>query len=752
MIFVIDCPNEQSLETKLKIDFIKQLEHPSESYLLNTLVASLDAKFDLIKVVFVDDANQVSNPELGIIALPLNLPLDETLYYLINALCLFDNQANLDYANFNSAGAYAEAILHWQYTATTRCVEICMDYLQSNKTELESDSPVDVLQAMLNLSFEDYKLQMQAARLSYESAWQETQEANDELNATGELIKELEASHLNTLRKLDALSEQALENKLRIEQLRQEIEPYVASLTPSTYLFAQQRDASCMLMPFINLAQMRSQKKRDGGLKLFDRSWRSKEEWFSDTFLALKAWYEAMGRLSFPSDFEEHAFADYQNTLLSCGLLQENISELKTLDGSPYIDPNNLTSLKTLFYTPYTTSLGYKFVMLTKNLPLYSQNGRFYLFNPVNNHYLLVQGNRGEVLQVKDINIPEPLRVYYGLEPEMPLFPCRPAFGFEVSYRTSYFDKKEVLIENQDVGYFYSAGLYQLMLLGLQLDRDNQVIVEGHPLFSVYQNFKREMASSPVNPWNSEHFKKENLFEYHLAEILQERPDLKAGIQGCISSYTVWPYYSQFNELEGGADYEKYLPGENQMLAYAISQNLKSLWAMSLAAEKFAVALELNSLPETVLQQLDLGAIIEEIRSEAFKDVDGRCFISYWIELRGLLEQRVGANAELVSFDGHGSIKSFSPKIVSYQRQNGLADEELYTLLGYTEIDSFYNEGKQPFYQRTAAEEQQLNLAAQKIQEHWRFYRAQRDREQPASSSSQITFVPSKTEVPRFAP
>ena len=69
---------------------------------------------------------------------------------------------------------------------------------------------------------------------------------------------------------------------------------------PSTYLFPQQRDSTCMLMPFYHLPILNQQQNKDGSLRHFDREWHTKIEWLTKTFPGIRDWHTAMGRLSFP--------------------------------------------------------------------------------------------------------------------------------------------------------------------------------------------------------------------------------------------------------------------------------------------------------------------------------------------------------------------------------------------------------------------------------------------------------------------
>ncbi len=492
--------------------------------------------------------------------------------------------------------------------------------------------------------------------------------------------------------------------------------------TPSKYQFAQQVDSTCFLMPFINLKLIREQQNEDGTLRFLDREWHTKEEWFLKTFPALRDWHLAMQKLTFPKPREAKDFARLQESMLKNGLTKDQIPSLTYQDGESYLPKRGFERVLAQLLTPYMGNVQKKWGILTKKVPVYYDNGKFTCYDESKKEFIELKATKRahedlNCFTVRELGIPPHLREYYQLNDNDYLISQGGGFGHERIYQTSYIDRNSILLNDQNRGYFYEASLYGLMLFGMGLDSQNNEIIEGHSLFTAYQNFKQVMSQSENNPWNSPLFKKENLLEYHIAQILKSDLELKEKIKANLNEYTSWPYYQQLSNVAGGDDTKKNLPGEDQMIAYCVSQYLKLLWAASLSPEKFLVATGLRgSLGE--IDKVALDTLIKDIVHKS------KHFLPIWKKLRTKLQDIVGENAFLVSFDGHGSIKSFNEKVCSAQAQYGLANKKLFQKLGYTEIDSFFQEGRQPFYQQTPDEADKMEQAARKIQSAWRKHKA----------------------------
>lgn len=525
---------------------------------------------------------------------------------------------------------------------------------------------------------------------------------------------------------------------------------------PSTYLFAQQRDSSCMLMPFINYAILREQQDPRGTLRYLDREWHTKEEWFIKTFPALRDWHLALRKLSFPRPGENNAFAQLQMEMLEHGLLKENISSLTLTNNQPYVAGDDIEDVLKLFLTPYTSSITDKVNMLTKFVPILYDNGKFYCYDTRTNDFIpitatptaLAAMKRKEVVQFRDLKIPPHLHSFYQLSDKDFLLPGGSGFGREQVMKASYADPDFKYISERGSGYFYEAGLYTLMLFAMGVDKNNNPITPQSELYPAYQNFKQVMAEFPNNPWNSPDFKKENFLEYHIAEILKANPEFKTRMQAMLREFTAWPYFKALEKTHQGEKIKQYLCGNDQMMAYAISQYLKLLWAASLSKEKLIAVTDFGTLDKDLTEDLDLDMIMGKILQDAqVKDQSGKSFLDYWDEMKVKLTARVGANANLVSFDGHGSIKSFNPSVCEAQAHYGLAQPHLYRRLGYTELDSFYQEGTQPFYQRTQEEAARMEESALVIQRAWRERQARKRK--PLEQPIRVPQIPKQTSAPK---
>ena len=503
----------------------------------------------------------------------------------------------------------------------------------------------------------------------------------------------------------------------------------------NAYQIAPQVDSSCFLMPFINLERIKAQQSQDGTLRYFDRDWHTKEEWFLKTFPAIRDWHLAMNKLTYPQKDQPSDFAKMQAQKLANGLMKENISSLVLNQESDELEKEGLEQTLSSLRIPYTSNQSNKWNVLTKILPLYNDNGKFTCYDESIGGFIELHPNESalkneDFILIADLNLPEHLKKYYQLNDDGFIGSWGlELFGHQKYYHTSYIDPKLLILADNKKAYFYEAGLYGLMLFGLGLDENGKEINKGHPLYGAYQNFKKVMSESKDNPWNSEQFKKENLLEYHVAQIFEKNPKLKQKVIASMNEYTVWPHYLNLKKVKGGEAFVKNLPGEDQMLAYGVSQYLKFLWAASLSTDKFYFATGIRDiLPE--ISDSALHGIVEDVLNKS------EIFLPVWDELREEIVKRVGENANLVSFDGHGSIKSFSKSVCDAQAKYGLSDKHLFRRLGFTEIDSYYQEGTQPFYQRTPQESEQMQKAATQIQRAWRQHSKQPKTTQPAKEST----------------
>lgn len=502
------------------------------------------------------------------------------------------------------------------------------------------------------------------------------------------------------------------------------------NIPQNQYMFPQQRDASCFLMPFYHLAIMQEQQKKDGTIRHFDREWHTKLEWLVKTFPGIRDWHVAMGQLSSPQN-RQSAFGQLQADLIENGFLQENVTEYQLRSGVPYIAGESIEDMMKMHLTPFNTSVKDKGGMLTKTLPIYYDKGAFYCYDPEQSEFIRLSTSakldKDGLVSINKLNIPARLKDYYKLDGQMYLLNSGKGFGKHAMLKACYIDKNYEILNDKETGYFYGEGLYQLMLFAMGVDNQNNTIQPGHELYTAYQEFRAEMGKSPDNPWNSAHFKKENLLEYHIAEIIKQNPSIRQALKETLADMTAWPYYQMLDDLGLKGKKDAYLPGEEQMLAYAVAQNLKHLWAASLSKEKFITYLDLDELTPEAIEELGVDNIIDGLKEQATEpcNSNGQSFLDCWDTIRQQVQQRVGQqNCSLVSFDGHGSVKAFGPAASKYQAAKGLADPTIFSRLGYTEIDSYYQEGRQPFYQRTPEEQQEMEQAAIKIQSLWRGYKA----------------------------
>jgi hypothetical protein len=211
----------------------------------------------------------------------------------------------------------------------------------------------------------------------------------------------------------------------------------------NTYLFAQQRDASCMLMPFINYAVLAQQVDKKGGMRYLDREWHTKEEWFLQTFPALRDWYLTMNQLSFPKPGENDAFAQAQADMLTNGLRKEDIPKLTDTKGNRYIQDDEEDDVLKMLLTPYTSSSEDKVSMMSKYVPIYYDKGKFFCYDVLAKKQIELKAKdvayknmrSGNIIKYSDLNVPANLKSYYMINDDDYVHTSGPAFGREQMMR-----------------------------------------------------------------------------------------------------------------------------------------------------------------------------------------------------------------------------------------------------------------------------------------------------------------------------
>ncbi len=260
---------------------------------------------------------------------------------------------------------------------------------------------------------------------------------------------------------------------------------------------------------------------------------------------------------------------------------------------------------------------------------------------------------------------------------------------------------------------FYDVGTYQHMLFAMGVDKENNEIVADTPYHGAYVEFRVSMDAAPLNPWYR--INKNNLFEYHLAEIFKATPTLKERAIEVLSNglNTPWKYYQETLEYFDSLveprialkDKQKYLPGENQMLAYFFSQTLRQVWAATIGNDAVLATTEADQELSTTAQWIAktfLGAssIIKKVHKKKCGPRGAKySFLDVWAETADLFKTRcteeLGEQRDFVSFTSHGYVISFDPMLIGQQKHQ---DSKTAHILGFELWDQLYDKAIRPFY------------------------------------------------------
>tara|TARA_R110002110_G_scaffold121431_2_gene297204 strand:- start:36746 stop:38617 length:1872 start_codon:yes stop_codon:yes gene_type:complete len=586
---------------------------------------------------------------------------------------------------------------------------------------------------------------------------------------------------------------------------------------PAEYCFAQQKDSSCHVMPFINLQILNNMRAGTGGeLNLSEgKDWYTKREWFPQTFKWTKNWQQAMAQLR----TQEGPFYEMQKRQMENGLIN---GHFYTADGKRVDDTwNPITNYANMMLYPFNftdattmpNDLAWEhYHEAFKTLPLIFDNGKAKCYDDsihdyveleevgidgdwdvalaiipgVTNSETMPSQTLGSSNQQEDagdaalnvsktmtkpfgwgtqrlknlkekvtglgialwesaaelfdsayeksfpasadkgskndhdaqqydlqLNKPQPTTAthrFFKLSPtqkkllELPDkaildFYNPSTLGFDVAYKYRYLP-----VESQTQSYYMSS-LCQLILFGMGVDKNNNIITEGHDDYAAHQEFTQAMASAPNNPWQLDSFKKENFLEYHLANMIKTDPKLKKQMEDNVSIFfPTWEKYKEIDSLydEAGQPLtgkSKELMGEEQYLAYCYTQSARFLWAASTSRQAFNAVLELDPTLARLLRLPGTPGPNQVMRNAATK-INGHSFLDTWSNIQQQLRDDPTVPNELASFSGHGMVMSFNKDLMKAQSDAGLNNPGIISTLGFSVIDSYYGEQLSPMYRR----------------------------------------------------
>lgn len=255
----------------------------------------------------------------------------------------------------------------------------------------------------------------------------------------------------------------------------------------------------------------------------------------------------------------------------------------------------------------------------------------------------------------------------------------------------------------------YMFGLYQLILLCMGVDyRTGQEIKKDDLIYDIHQEMKGAFSKDASNPWKAgEFFNKEVFFEYQLAKVFLENPELakKAKEVVDLGFFRSFYYYEQLDKLvdkEGNSlkdRKQKYYLCEPLQLAASFSQGLRYLWAAFKSDKALRAILELeDDAYSYVIKAYDW--ITWQNYSVCGGQTKVDAFLKIWEEIQSIFFKNT-QKKEFASFSGHGVLISFEKDLMELQAKSDIFDAFRMKKLGFALIDSLYGAALNLWYRKS---------------------------------------------------
>lgn len=160
-------------------------------------------------------------------------------------------------------------------------------------------------------------------------------------------------------------------------------------------------------------------------------------------------------------------------------------------------------------------------------------------------------------------------------------------------------NNKGTAIECDDmslVGHGTSVLFWTMFMLGV--DTSNNIIDEKHEFNRYYQSCKTLLKTdifAHLNVFNMDICKKENVFQYHLANIIKKNPLFGHNIELILLEHSKCPIWDIYRSMDNfynkkgiqlkNTEYKKFILGPEQMLSYIIGIVINLLWKGSISID-----------------------------------------------------------------------------------------------------------------------------------------------------------------------
>lgn len=486
------------------------------------------------------------------------------------------------------------------------------------------------------------------------------------------------------------------------------------------YAFSQQTNEDCHLRAWVNHCILTAMRKRspDGKVHFKDGDFLTRRQWFGENFSEIAAWMEGIQALSKTPGSATKAFMDAAATEAPV------MPKFFTASRKAYISDSwsPLEKIKRQGMTPFfLVDVAMAEVSPTFLVPMSRQpDGSFVAYyldshsykkieckmelSPYGKGYQHISSITSATEGQKAALGGDLSRHVYAYDVKLD----KPVLGFERLICNGSMVNPVTDPEGK-IYLPYMAGLYQLMLLTMGLDHNNDPIEEGHPQYALHQELKKAFQGNPKSPWALPSFTKENFMEWHCAEILRKDPKLRAQLEERVDiMLDGWKHYCRLPELYDSPDkstrkqykdknWQRFLPGREQMLAYLLSMNLHLLW---MAGESYTAFTQFIQLP-SVVRRLPIGPSPKGFIKAAYAKKGGQSFMDVWATIRTRLQERMGKEKQdIVCFSGHGYLMTFDPDLRAAQLSQDVAHPGVLADLCFAAIDSSEGASTPTFYRR----------------------------------------------------
>lgn len=489
----------------------------------------------------------------------------------------------------------------------------------------------------------------------------------------------------------------------------------VSTKIPNVFAVLQQQGPVCPYLPFYNLNIVKDLRQKGEGDIDF-----SQAEFFSK----LKGYAKFLPHIRVLDDAYDNLrgangpYKRYEDDIRNNGI--KNTERFKGGKLITEVDWKPTDKARRDNYTPYNIATDQGLNYCDRLLPIFHKNGKVYFYNHETNQAQEMTTNisaGGKPLWLYTYNnekqddfssspklymiTSEMERLMGGALDQNRISVGKNRFGATTVY---FYSCSKTPLYRTDI--FYDIGTYQHMLFAMGLDRNNNKFTSTSPEWAAYQEFKAEMDKNPLNPWYK--INAEDLFEYQLAELFKADASLKTRAIKSVEYYnSPWKYYQESMGYtdKGGNKFStktKYIPGDDQMLAYYFTSQLRFLWA---ATEGMDAIIEIEELQEELGEKFTAGLkmmswfpgvpspanIIKTAVNKQYSDSDGKfSFVDAWVQIKKGLQQKLGNKLDFVTFTGHGCIISIDDDLVETQPHEF---KDVARILGIEMWEQHYDKG-----------------------------------------------------------